>query len=158
MINKLKIGLIGLGRLGNVYGSHLAHHVPNADLAVVADIDASLAKSFAKNYDVKKWYHQYSDLIDDHDIDAVAVITPTSTHKEVVVEGKIISVEYLGIAEGYYSADAFKLNFDNGESYTIMTWEDTDFTVNSKFIMKLFWDGDDDYWTIESMYKVPSED
>jgi inositol 2-dehydrogenase len=86
MTNKLKVGLIGLGRLGSVYGSHLAHHVPNADLSAVSDANGSLAKSFAKKYDVKKWYQNYNDLIADNEVDAVAVITPTSTHKEVVIE------------------------------------------------------------------------
>jgi inositol 2-dehydrogenase len=86
MTKKLKIGLIGLGRLGSIYGSHLAHLVPNADLAAVADINMSLAKSFAKKYDVKKWYQNYNDLIADNNVDAVAVITPTSTHKEIVID------------------------------------------------------------------------
>lgn len=78
--------------------------------------------------------------------------------KEVVVDGKIINVEYLGVAEGYITYNALKLTFDNGESYTIVTGDDIDFTANSKFIIKLFWDGDDEYWEIVNMYKVPSED
>jgi len=86
MIKRLNVGLIGLGRLGSVYGSHLAHHVPNADLCAVSDANGSLAKSFAKKYDVKKWYQNYGDLIADNDVNAVAVITPTSTHKEIVIE------------------------------------------------------------------------
>jgi inositol 2-dehydrogenase len=86
MIKRLNVGLIGLGRLGTVYGSHLAHHVPNADLSAVSDANESLAKSFAKKYDVKKWYQNYSDLIADNEVDAIAVVTPTSTHKEIVIE------------------------------------------------------------------------
>ncbi|MEE9118461.1 MAG: inositol 2-dehydrogenase [Calditrichia bacterium] len=86
MIKKLKIGLIGLGRLGNVYGSHLAHHVPNAHLHAVSDANKSLAKSFAKKYDVNKMYQNYSDIITDKDVDAIVVITPTSTHKEIVID------------------------------------------------------------------------
>ncbi len=86
MIKKLKIGLIGLGRLGNVYGSHLAHHVPNAHLYAVSDANESLAKSFAKKYDVNKMYQNYSDIITDKDVDAIVVITPTSAHKEIVID------------------------------------------------------------------------
>ncbi len=86
MMKRLKIGLIGLGRLGSVYGGHLAHHVPNAHLYAVEDTDGSLAKSFAKKYEVNKWYQNYSDIITDKDVDAIAVISPTSTHKEIVID------------------------------------------------------------------------
>lgn len=86
MSKKLKIGLIGLGRLGSVYGSHLAHHVPNADLYAVSDANGSLAKSFAKKYDLKKWYQNYGDLVADNEVEAIAVITPTSTHKNIVID------------------------------------------------------------------------
>lgn len=82
----------------------------------------------------------------------------TLNDETVIAEGKIINVEYLGTAEGYLIGDALNITFDNGESYLIVTGEDMDFTVNSKFIIKLFWDGDDDYWEIKRMYKVPSED
>ncbi len=85
MVMKLRIGLIGLGRLGSVYGSHLAHHVPSANLYAVSDANGPLAKSFAKKYDANKWYQNYSDIVTDKDVDAIVVITPTSTHKEIVI-------------------------------------------------------------------------
>ena len=44
MINKLNVGVIGLGRLGNVYAADLAHRVPQANLIAVADLNAELAK------------------------------------------------------------------------------------------------------------------
>jgi len=71
------------------------------------------------------------------------------------VEGKIVSVDYLGKSEKYIYVDVFKLNFDNGESYVVEVFDDYDFTVNSKFIIKLFKDSPNDNWNIERMYKVP---
>jgi len=93
----LNIGAIGLGRLGKVYAVDLAHRVPNANLIAVADQQAGLAQSFAKEYAVPKWYGNYQDLIFDKEIEAIAVITPTNTHKEIVIEaaknGKAIFCE-----------------------------------------------------------------
>lgn len=86
MQHRLNIGITGLGRLGQVYGSYLAHQVPNANLIAVADIDESIAETFATKYEIKKWYKNHSELIADKDIDAIAVITPTSTHNDVVIE------------------------------------------------------------------------
>ena len=82
---KLNVGLIGLGRLGTVYGAGLAHHVPNANLIAVADTDESRARSFAEKYAIRKWYAHPDELINDKDVDAVAIITPTSTHKEIII-------------------------------------------------------------------------
>jgi inositol 2-dehydrogenase len=84
--HRLNVGVIGLGRLGRVYAADLAHRVPNARLVAVADNQADLAESFAKQYGVPKWYKSHGDLLGDKDVAAVAVITSTSTHREVVID------------------------------------------------------------------------
>jgi scyllo-inositol 2-dehydrogenase (NAD+) len=86
MNHRLNVGVIGLGRLGRVYAADLAHRVPNARLVAVADKQADLAESFAKEYGVPKWYKSHGDLLGDKDVAAVAVITSTSTHREVVID------------------------------------------------------------------------
>ena len=97
MKSKLNIGVIGLGRLGQVYAADLAHLVPNARLMAVADEQGQLAEKFAKENNIAKWYVSHHDLIADKEIDAVAVITPTHTHRDVVIEaaehGKAIFCE-----------------------------------------------------------------
>ena len=97
MENKLNVGVIGLGRLGRVYAADLAHLVPNAKLMAVADEQGQLSETFAKENGIPKWYSNHHDLISDKEIDAVAVITPTSTHRDVVIEaaehGKAIFCE-----------------------------------------------------------------
>ena len=37
MANKVRIGLLGAGRIGKLHGENLAHAVPNVDLYAVAD-------------------------------------------------------------------------------------------------------------------------
>jgi len=86
MNSRLNIGVIGLGRLGRVYATDLAHRVPNARLMAVADKQADLAESFAREFGVPKCYRSHHDLIGDKDVHAVAVITSTSTHREVVID------------------------------------------------------------------------
>jgi inositol 2-dehydrogenase len=97
MNSKLNVGVIGLGRLGKVYAEHLALRVPNANLVAVADMQKSLAESFAEEHDLPKWYGGHEELLNDSEIDAVAVISPTSTHKKVVIDaagsGKAIFCE-----------------------------------------------------------------
>ena len=78
--------------------------------------------------------------------------------EELTIEGKIISVEYLGRSDYYMHGDTMKLFFDDGQSYVVEVYENTDFTVNSKFIIRLFKDEPDENWVIEKMYKVPDGD
>jgi len=86
MNGRLKIGLVGLGRMGSVYAGYLAHRVPRARLVAVADIKAELAESCASEYGIPKWYKTHQELIADREVDAVVVVTPSSTHAEVVTD------------------------------------------------------------------------
>lgn len=86
MADKLNVGLVGLGRLGKIYAHHLAHRVHNANLVAVADVQTVLAEQIAKELDVANYYNNQSDLIESKYVDAVVIISPTSTHKEIVIE------------------------------------------------------------------------
>jgi scyllo-inositol 2-dehydrogenase (NAD+) len=109
---RLNVGVIGLGRLGRVYAEDLVRNVSAANLVAVADTRASVAETFAREYGLSKWYENHSDLLNDKDVSAVAVITPTNTHKDVVIEacrrGKAIFCEKpisLSIAHGKQMLD-----------------------------------------------------
>jgi predicted dehydrogenase len=98
----------------------------------VADTQADAAESFAEEYAVPKWYKNHHDLLDDKDVTAVVVVTPTSQHREVVIDaarsGKAIfcekpmstSLQEAGqmlqavtTAGGFFQA-AFQRRFDEG--------------------------------------------
>ena len=74
----------------------LAQRVPNARLVAVADQKADLAEGFAREFGIPKWYRSHQELLADSDVEAVAVVTSTSTHKEVVMDaaksGKAMAV------------------------------------------------------------------
>jgi scyllo-inositol 2-dehydrogenase (NAD+) len=93
----IRIAVIGLGRLGRVYAGYLAHRVPAAQLVAVADHNAVVAERTARELDVPRWSASYQDLLADKSIDAIAVLTPTATHRQVVLDaaaaGKAIFCE-----------------------------------------------------------------
>ncbi|MDW8326382.1 MAG: inositol 2-dehydrogenase [Anaerolineales bacterium] len=80
----IRLGLIGAGRMGQVFAEHVAYHVPGAILAAVADVNAARASEVARRYGAQASYAHYADLLARDDIDAVLVITPSNTHVEVV--------------------------------------------------------------------------
>jgi inositol 2-dehydrogenase len=83
---RLNVGLIGLGRLGRVYARDLSSRIPETRLVAVADTNAAAAKEVAAEWDVPAWYDSTEKLIADPAVDAVVIVSPTHTHRDVVIE------------------------------------------------------------------------
>ena len=83
---RLNVGLIGLGRLGRVYARDLASRIPETRLAAVADTNAAAAEAVAAEWDVPAWHASAEALIDDKSVDAVVIVSPTHTHRDVVIQ------------------------------------------------------------------------
>ena len=86
MNRQLNVGVIGLGRLGGLYGRYFLGRISGAKLVAVADINEELARSFADLNNVSRWYTDYHELLADEEVDAAVVVTTTQAHKEIVVE------------------------------------------------------------------------
>ncbi len=82
---RLNIGLVGLGRLGRVYARDLATRIPETRLTAVADTANGVAEQIADEYSVPRHYGDPMDLLDDPDVNAVVVVSPTHTHCALVV-------------------------------------------------------------------------
>jgi scyllo-inositol 2-dehydrogenase (NAD+) len=83
-VAKLGIGVIGLGRMGQVYANHVANQIEGARLQAVADVRPEVAQSFAARLGVTA-YTSTADLLADPAIQAVIITTPTDTHQALVV-------------------------------------------------------------------------
>lgn len=83
---RLRVGLIGLGRLGRVYARDLATRIPETRLVAVADIDPKAAREQAAEFDVPFHTADPAALIEAPDVEAVVIVSPTSTHKDLVIE------------------------------------------------------------------------
>src|SRR5258706_12197817 len=81
----LAVGLIGVGRLGRVYARGLASRIAETRLVAVADPMEALAKEVAEEFDVPTHYADPAALIDDVAVDALVIVSPTHTHRELVV-------------------------------------------------------------------------
>jgi scyllo-inositol 2-dehydrogenase (NAD+) len=85
MKRRLAVGLIGLGRLGRVYARDLSGRIPETRLVAVADPLGSLAEEVAAEFDVARHYPDPLALIDDAAVEAIVIVTPTHTHRELVL-------------------------------------------------------------------------
>jgi len=85
MDDRVKIGLIGLGRMGRIYVEALIFKIPRAELVAVADINRQAAKKIAASYSIKHWFDNYQDLLKVEDIRGVVVAASTIVHTEIIV-------------------------------------------------------------------------
>src|SRR5262245_14909465 len=83
--SRLAVGLISLGRLGRVYARGLAGRIPGTRLVAVAAPAAGLAAEVAAEFEVRQHYADPLALIDDPAVEAIVIVSPTHTHRELVV-------------------------------------------------------------------------
>lgn len=83
--NDIKVCLIGAGRAGMIHALNFKTRVPHANIVAVADTFKDAALNACKELDISRYYLNYQDALNDEEIDAVVVVTPTIYHREVVV-------------------------------------------------------------------------
>lgn len=81
----VRYGIVGCAGIGNTH-AEAVEAADGATLVACADLDADAASQFADDHDVPAWYDDVSAMIDDADVDAVSVCTPSGTHADVTVE------------------------------------------------------------------------
>jgi len=92
----VRIGVIGVGRIGRMHAELLARRVPGAVLASVIDAYPETARAVAAGLGAPV-AGSVAEMLSDPDVDAVAICTSTDTHAQLIVEaaaaGKAIFCE-----------------------------------------------------------------
>ena len=82
----LRIGVVGLGRLGKRHAQNIAYRVRGATLAAVCSpLDEELAWARSA-LPAPREYRDYAALLNDRDIDAVWLVTPSALHAQQIVD------------------------------------------------------------------------
>ncbi|WOD19372.1 Gfo/Idh/MocA family oxidoreductase [Paraburkholderia kirstenboschensis] len=83
---RLRLGVVGLGRLGKRHAENLAYRVPDAEL-VAACSPLEEERAWARDaLPSPRLYDDYAQLLDDKDVDAVWLVTPSSLHAQQIVD------------------------------------------------------------------------
>lgn len=86
MADKIRIGIIGLGRISSLHlPAYLPQHKMNAELVAICDSDKSKFKNVAKDFNVEKTFTDYHEMLKDNTIDAVEILTPHHTHLPITL-------------------------------------------------------------------------
>jgi myo-inositol 2-dehydrogenase/D-chiro-inositol 1-dehydrogenase len=93
----LRVGIVGLGRLGQRHAAALAFNTPNCNLvAASSPVEAERAMA-REQLGVANVYSDLDALLQDKNVDAVVLVTPTSLHADQTIAalqaGKHVFVE-----------------------------------------------------------------
>ena len=80
---KIRIGVIGTGRIGKLHIKHLAQGIPEVELVALCSLDNPSMNSLAKRFSVAQTTDDYTKLLADPAIDAVLITSATNTHVEI---------------------------------------------------------------------------
>lgn len=83
----MKVGVIGLGRIGTVHAQNISRFVPELEIKTIADpfLNAD-GEQFAKQHRIPVVTKQVSDLWQDPEIQAVLICSSTDTHSQYIIE------------------------------------------------------------------------
>lgn len=97
MNRKVKIAVIGTGRMGSVHVRNIARQIPEADLVAICDIRLEVAQAVGNELGIQRIVKDYHALLADKDIEAVLIATSTNAHdfimKDAANAGKHIFCE-----------------------------------------------------------------
>jgi myo-inositol 2-dehydrogenase/D-chiro-inositol 1-dehydrogenase len=83
---KLRIGIIGSGRIGKVHAESLAFRIPEALPVAIADVHVDAAQEVAQRCGIARVVKDGKDILNDPNVDAVLICSPTETHANLIVE------------------------------------------------------------------------
>ena len=85
-MEQLRVGVIGVGWFGTVHCRAIADH-PQLELAALCDASEDRLAEMAREHGVARTCTDYRELVDDPEIDALAVVTPWDRHAAPTLAG-----------------------------------------------------------------------
>jgi len=83
----LRIGIAGIGRMGQRHALNLAHRTLGAELVAACSPVAGELEWARDKLGVKHLYGDYKDLLAHPELDAVFLVTPTTLHADQIIQG-----------------------------------------------------------------------
>ena len=92
MGTRLRVGLVGCGRIGEVHLKNLLGHPELCEVAAVVDVNQQALASISSNYRLDNTSSEVSLIFDDHTVDAVVIASSTETHARYIEELSLIHI------------------------------------------------------------------
>lgn len=84
-MKKVRIGQVGLGRLGIQHAANIAGRIQNAELIALCDVDKAKLEKTADSMGVQNRFTAFEDLVACRDVDAVVLVSPSALHTNQII-------------------------------------------------------------------------
>jgi len=85
-MQKVNIGVIGVGRIGRMHARNLKYQIFGANVLGIADVSEDVAQRVAKELEIPIIEKDYHRLLKNKDIDAIVICSSTNTHAQIISE------------------------------------------------------------------------
>ncbi len=85
-MKETKIGIIGLGGVAQLVHLPILTKLKNVKVEAVAEVNKNRLKTVAENFHIKNRFTDYKKMLNEVELDAVIVATPTKSHSEIAIE------------------------------------------------------------------------
>lgn len=134
IMSTVKLGIIGLGRLGLEHAKNIHSNIPGADLAMVCSVvDAELERA-AELFPDASQTNDYRELFANRELDGVVIATNSQTHREMIcgaIEAGVKNIyteKPIGLSRD--EIDAIKESVEAAEGLTLQVGYNHRFDAN----------------------------
>jgi myo-inositol 2-dehydrogenase/D-chiro-inositol 1-dehydrogenase len=85
-MKKIKVGLIGVGRIGKLHLENISMRIPSAEAIAIADVYIEEAKNIGERFGVNTVSADYKDILSNREVEAVVICSPTDTHAQYIID------------------------------------------------------------------------
>jgi myo-inositol 2-dehydrogenase/D-chiro-inositol 1-dehydrogenase/scyllo-inositol 2-dehydrogenase (NAD+) len=83
--DKIGVCVIGAGRAGLIHAVNFAKGIKKARLTAICEPNRETAEKACCELELKRHYRDFRQALEDKEVDAVVVVTPTDYHRDIVV-------------------------------------------------------------------------
>jgi len=80
----IKIGSVGLGRLGEQHAENIAQRINGVELTALCDMDVKKLNAVADRLGVEHRFTSFDEMIELEELDAIVIVSPSGLHPEQI--------------------------------------------------------------------------
>lgn len=85
-MEKVKLGIIGLGRLGRKHAENIHYHIQNAELTAICSIVQHELDAVSKEMAPKYVTKDYREILENHDLDGIVIASSSQEHALMICD------------------------------------------------------------------------
>ena len=85
-MEKVKIGIIGLGGIAQVVHLPILSKIPKVEIAGAAEVNKNRLNTVSEKFGLTNTFSDYKEMIKNIELNAVIIASPTNTHREIAVD------------------------------------------------------------------------